>query len=182
LECLKYLVNNFCYPRSTHSTFLFENSFFDDIEIVGVKENSIEELAMQQEQWKAASKLLLHAFPQSYLGKSVSCKFEIGKDSQMVVSHILSTGPNKLNKFGLQECEVEDMTKYKSWTTQATENVSKDQTLLYTFVKASTENSAKAVGPVSTGKILFSRCCKLIFDPKNVPGSDVILAPDSDME
>ena len=136
---------------------------------------------MQQEQWKAASKSLLHAFPQSVLCKSVSCKFEIGKDL-MVVSHILSTGPSKLNKFGLQECEVEDMTKYESWTIQATENVSKDQTLLYTFVKASTENSAKAVGPVSTRKILFSRCCKLIFDPNNVPGSDVILAPDSDME
>ena len=172
---------HFFYPRSTHSTFLLENSFFDDIKIVGVKENSIEELAMQQEQWKAASKSLLHAFPQSVLGKSVSCKFEIGKDL-MVVSHILSTGPSKLNKFGLQECEVEDMTKYESWTIQATENVSKDQTLLYTFVKASTENSAKAVGPVSTRKILFSRCCKLIFDPNNVPGSDVILAPDSDME
>ena len=107
---------------------------------------------------------------------------EFGKNSRMVVKHILSTGPNKLNSFALRECQVEDMTKYESWKVQATANTCKNQMLLYTYVKASADNSTKAVGSVSTKKILFSRCCNLIFDPSNVPGSDIILAPDSDIE
>ena len=54
------------YHRSSHSTLTFESSFFECIQS-NVKENSIEELALQQEHWEAEPKSLLKAFPLSYL-------------------------------------------------------------------------------------------------------------------
>jgi hypothetical protein len=108
---------------------------------------------------------------------------EIGTDYNMVVSHIFSGGTSKTNKFGMKECEVEDMSKYEHWTIEANAIVSRGQDLLYTYVNASIEHPTRAESLVSTRKkILFSRCCKLTYNPENIPGANVILAPDSDVD
>ena len=106
------------------------------------------------------------------------CEMEIGLSGKMVVSCFLASGVIKVTRFTLVECEKVDVTKYNEWDTEVSSIVSNGDKLLYTYVRLGFQD--KQDKPKKKINVVFSRCCTLQFNPSDIPGSDLILAEDTD--
>ena len=100
---------------------------------------------------------------------------EIGLSGKMVVSCFLVSGVIKVTRFTLVECEKVDVTKYNEWDTEVSSIVSNGDKLLYTYVRLGFQDK-----PKKKISVVFSRCCTLQFNLSDIPGSDLILAEDTD--